>query len=561
MGAVAPGACASDAREPERLRRLTGLSALPGTMCEASDDEAVMALATAAVAALGRFLTASGYLRHKGVLVRSGGTGTVAADGPEMDAGVVALHDEDGALDLPGSAWAWAFGLRNVEGCGYLVVRSAVQPSAEEILLVSILAGQTAAALATAAERAHVAELQRQAAERDAANARLRAKVAELDKQTMIREALARVSVSGEGEQGLVRVVHELTGLAAVSEDRFGNLRAWAGPGRPDPYPVPERGRREELVQSAGRSPGPLRERDRLIFLARVSGEVLGVLALVDPDGTAGATEEFVLEQAAMLLALELSHARSLAETELRLRGDLVEDLVTGTDEQSAYARSEAVGHDLHGPHHVAVVQWSGPWGDGTVTRAVSRAAATLGLRFMLGRRAGTVVLLVGGDHVTEELHKAVSHELSSATGAIGVGGRCDVPAHFPHSYQEALRALEVRQKSLTPHGLSTFDDLGLYRLLDTHAGQTEQFVREWLGELLNYDSAHHGDLVATLSVYLECGGGYDATAETLAIHRSTLRYRLQRIREITRLDLADVDVRLNLHVATRIWRVLAGPG
>lgn len=42
-----------------------------------------------------------------------------------------------------------------------------------------------------------------------------------------------------------------------------------------------------------------------------------------------------------------------------------------------------------------------------------------------------------------------------------------------------------------------------------------------------------------------------------MLIHRSTLRYRLQRIRVITGYDLNDSDVRLNLHVATRIWRVV----
>jgi DNA-binding PucR family transcriptional regulator len=42
-------------------------------------------------------------------------------------------------------------------------------------------------------------------------------------------------------------------------------------------------------------------------------------------------------------------------------------------------------------------------------------------------------------------------------------------------------------------------------------------------------------------------------------IHRSTLRYRLQRIREVSGLDLGEVESRLNLHLATRAWRVLQG--
>jgi DNA-binding PucR family transcriptional regulator len=67
--------------------------------------------------------------------------------------------------------------------------------------------------------------------------------------------------------------------------------------------------------------------------------------------------------------------------------------------------------------------------------------------------------------------------------------------------------------------------------------------------------------MVTTLSHYLESGGSYDTTADVLQIHRSTVRYRLRRIREITDHDLSDVETRLNLHVATRIRNVLGQPG
>ncbi|WP_330479835.1 helix-turn-helix domain-containing protein [Streptomyces platensis] len=74
-----------------------------------------------------------------------------------------------------------------------------------------------------------------------------------------------------------------------------------------------------------------------------------------------------------------------------------------------------------------------------------------------------------------------------------------------------------------------------------------------------SWTTTPHSDLVQTLSQYFECGGNYDATAAALAIHRSTLRYRLQRIREVSGSDLGDIDSRLNLHVATRVWKVLGG--
>ncbi|MEU0795099.1 helix-turn-helix domain-containing protein, partial [Amycolatopsis sp. NPDC005961] len=302
------------------------------------------------------------------------------------------------------------------------------------------------------------------------------------------------------------------------------------------------------------------RVKDRLISLVRPRHEVLGVLALIDPAHTAGADQVFALEYGSTVLALELSHQRSLAEVELRLRRDLVDDLIAGTDDGSAHARADAIGHDLRRPHHVVVLRWAGDLAEDVVAEATGRAVTTLGLASLVSRHSGAVVLLVAGPLDGAALYASLSESLG-AGGAIGIGSRCETPGRLPKSYTEAVRALEIRRTSQAPNGVTTFEQLGIYRILDTgqNHGDVVEFVREWLGKLLDYDTQRNAELVATLAQYLECGGSYDDTAAALTIHRSTLRYRLGRIREITELDLNDVDSRLNLHLATRVWQVLRG--
>ena len=106
-------------------------------------------------------------------------------------------------------------------------------------------------------------------------------------------------------------------------------------------------------------------------------------------------------------------------------------------------------------------------------------------------------------------------------------------------------------------------DEQELSHILDA-AGKGEglvRFIRDWLGALLDDDVEHRSDLVKTLSVYLDCGGDYDAGARVLGIHRSTLRYRVQRIRELAGHDLGDACIWLNLHAATRaLARVVGSP-
>jgi DNA-binding PucR family transcriptional regulator len=40
-------------------------------------------------------------------------------------------------------------------------------------------------------------------------------------------------------------------------------------------------------------------------------------------------------------------------------------------------------------------------------------------------------------------------------------------------------------------------------------------------------------------------------------VHRSTLKYRLQRIRDLTGFDLSDPETQFNLQLATRAWVTL----
>ena len=576
----------------EQISNLHSLFVLSMMMTESRDEDEILSLAVTSVASLGPCRTEGAY-RPAGDPGGPGGSGAAGEverfrEPPgrrrkAMTAALVALGDDDGPVDVPGAAWGRAFALRSLGGhWGWLVVGAEAEPTADAQFLLKVLAHQTGSALENAAlhrrERAGAGELRRVNAELGSVNGQLAATVAELERTATIHEALTRVSASGAGEQGIAGTLFDLTGYPVAVEDRFGNLRAWAGPDRPDPYPKPDARTRAHLLRRARRESRPLRHGDRLFALAQPRDEILGVLALVDPDGTAGPHDAFALEHGALVLAAELSHLRGLGEMELRLRGDLVDDLCTGTDDESAHARAQAIGYDLHRPHAVVVVQGRGPDGWGVsprqgrreppqqaaggeaLARAVEQAAADLEIGSLVGRRSGAVVLLALSPPARwAELGEALAAEFPSGVVSVGVGGRCTTPGDFPRSVREAFVALGVRQASRRPAGVTTYDGLGIYRILagGQHNAEVEGFVREWLGPLLDYDAGHGAELVKTLSTYLECGGNYDETADGLAIHRSTLRYRLQRIREVSGLDLGDVDARFNLHAATRAWRVL----
>jgi DNA-binding PucR family transcriptional regulator len=196
---------------------------------------------------------------------------------------------------------------------------------------------------------------------------------------------------------------------------------------------------------------------------------------------------------------------------------------------------------------------------DEVLASSVERATTQLGLKSLIARHSKDVVLLVSGDPPAKQLYKRICRELHSVTGSVGIGGRANASGDLPRSFEEAQHALAVRAKSRTSNGVTTFEDLGIYRILalGEQGAEIDAYVTHWLGSLIEYDASRHATLVETLAEYLDHGGNYDLTAEALVIHRSTLRYRLRRIRELSGFDLADVESRLNLHVATRAWRIV----
>ncbi|MFF3367241.1 PucR family transcriptional regulator [Streptomyces misionensis] len=543
------------------------LVALSRALFGSTDEVEILRLAMDHVAAAGPYSAEAGYLNMGGDLVPSPRDGQTPA--PAVSRRVRELAGRDGDVTVPGRPWGRALGLRGLEGLhGYLVVTSRSRPTAAERSLLATLVRYTTAALSIAfahrRRREDTLELHRLREQRTALQRQLISVVAELGFERAVHAFMACVADSGGGEEAVTRALHGLTGLPALVEDRFGRLRSWTGPSRPDPYPEPDPVRQDEMLHAVARQAGPVRIRDRLITLIRPHGEILGVLALVDARDEADEHTVLALEHAAASLAPELAHLRDLAEVEVRLHRELVDDLLAGTDEASAYARSEAVGYDLHRSHYVVVVQWSNRTADDSFAQTVGRAASAVGMRSLLTRHSDHVVLVADARPHAHALYEALSRETGTRSGTIGVSAPSDSPNDIPHHYQEAERALDVRRHSRERYGTSFFDELGLYRILGPGSGrrELETFVQEWLGQLIDYDSRHQATMVETLSRYFDFGGNYDETAESLAIHRSTLRYRLQRIRDISGNDLSNVEDRLNLQVATRVWKImLGGPG
>ena len=180
---------------------------------------------------------------------------------------------------------------------------------------------------------------------------------------------------------------------------------------------------------AAGRS---VRDGDRVVALASPRPGVLGLLALVDPGHRAGTTDVMALEHGATVLAVELARLRGMADTELRVRRELVQDLLTGTDDESAYRRAEALGYDLGQPHQVAVLEVpdGGPATEDAL-HATRRAVRQQQLPCLLGTLSGMVVIVAAaGPRDWAALRAGIIAELDGSRCRMGVGDPSPAAVH-----------------------------------------------------------------------------------------------------------------------------------
>ncbi len=139
---------------------------------------------------------------------------------------------------------------------------------------------------------------------------------------------------------------------------------------------------------------------------------------------------------------------------------------------------------------------------------------------------------------------------------------RCGLGSHHTglqgvsRSYLEALEALELGRKLRPGETVHEYDDLLPYLVLSQNVVLTERFVRHHLGPLLDLDKRRRESMLETLDAYLATGS-IKGAAERLHLHRHSVLYRLDRIRELLGEGFDRPPARHGLHLAVDLLRLL----
>lgn len=304
-----------------------------------------------------------------------------------------------------------------------------------------------------------------------------------------------------------------------------------------------------------------------------VEGAAWGYVVVAEVPGRLGPLDAAIVRRAAHNISLERARARRDSDIEWHAVEAFTGSLIRG-EQVAIDARAQGLGIDLGAPRVVCLV------GPGTAAPLGDLTPKTLA-RLMTARDAPSAVLatpsgndialvvelpaaladseaitwvrrqaeaMLAGLHHPEPLFVAIS-TIARAPGD-------DVSAHT--QAQQVLRAMRNHVETEEDLVLAAAD-LGAGRLLLASADHegAQRFAVESLGALLTVSASKQQELLHTLNAFLQTGRSVRRTAELLAVHPNTVRYRIANIEKLTGLAIStDDSAYLTSQMAVLVWRL-----
>lgn len=404
-----------------------------------------------------------------------------------------------------------------------------------------------------------------------------------------IQRQLTRLAAENRDFSSLLQIIARSTGKAVIVHDDAGVLMAQVYPtlarrapgggvGRTLLQSLPYSAFQTWLNRDAPTTEGaivssPLGYTTPL----KVEKRVAGYMSLVGSQETLDDFDRLVLTYGADVCAIELAKIRAIASAVEQARGDWIQMWLSGTpaDDDLMTTRAQQAGFDPTTPYVVVVFRAATAPGTASSLDALLPLVRDDMTRRQIPGAVGQYVDVIVALYpleasaalarlrgTIEEVRRQLAQR--SPTGLVGAGisRLTHGLAGLRDAYREAKDAVSIAAELGNKDATTYYGDLKLFQFLlalkERNLDTMRRFCSETLGPLIEHDERKQGDLIRTLNGYFDANGNLAKAAADLAVHRNTLVYRLERIAELTGLNLDDPDNRLILNLALKVQRVLA---
>ncbi|MEO5608106.1 MAG: helix-turn-helix domain-containing protein [Ornithinibacter sp.] len=265
------------------------------------------------------------------------------------------------------------------------------------------------------------------------------------------------------------------------------------------------------------------------------------------------------VSELAAIVQLEQARREETARAGQSMAEELVASVVEGTaNRPETVVQLRRAGLDPDEPLAVVVASFGGDqWGE-AARSLIDDVARHVGVPVVASGPGGRIVALVQAtdpgfpDRLRTALHR-LAPSVARTPLAVGISDAAPLSA-LTGMWEEARHARSLAE--LRPDAVSVVTSAEVTShvvLLATVPDDVRRtFAHRVLGPVRAYDDKHDAGLLGTLAAFLACSGSWSRTAEQLHLHVNTVRYRIQRVEELTGRDLSSLEDRVDVFLALR---------
>ncbi|MBN2259353.1 MAG: PucR family transcriptional regulator ligand-binding domain-containing protein [Clostridiales bacterium] len=320
------------------------------------------------------------------------------------------------------------------------------------------------------------------------------------------------------------------------------------------------------------------KEVERVIIPIKVDETIYGYINIWELNRSLTAMEITVITSSTSIITLDLLKKLSIFQIENKNRSEFFDNLFSKDDKLVQKAIDSKIFYDYkpNDAYTVMIVNaknedtGNGKYFIEKLTQIIDQIIVRREDKIIYANSGHQIIMLVGSSlknvNLIYEMNGKIAKEIlnnidfvqDKNTVTIGIGRQYEDIMNVRNSYHEALRVLDYLTSM---DGICSlhFDDLGIFRILSYNELKPElhQFYSEILKPLVEYDIEKGHELVDTLKKFFEFRGNIKKVSDAMYTHYNTIVYRMNRIKEITKMDFDDSNDYLNMQIAIKIYEIL----
>ncbi|MEH7177496.1 helix-turn-helix domain-containing protein [Neobacillus vireti] len=284
--------------------------------------------------------------------------------------------------------------------------------------------------------------------------------------------------------------------------------------------------------------------------------------------------DSMILDRLASICSLLFLKEKTEIESMEQVKGHFLEEMISGKyTQQEIMRKADFIQLDLSGHYHIVALSYrflnSCDEKEFTLHKKIFEMVSAYfrdeeNLNVLIGQRPDSLILLLTDKKGRQQnlvktilsLVAFLKKQIKNALFLAGISSQYSDILEAGVAMEEARSAVRLSSRD---EPITLFSDLGMLGILINNQNKQaiRKMIRDHLGILYENLDNNKLELIETLYHFLLQGGNLDQTAESLALSKSGLRYRLNKITDLLDCDLRDPQRQFQLMMALKALKIV----